>query len=172
MKLIEAPDRLLGVYEYLFLVLANACLIIMLTINVVNIAQRAVIDVSIKWVFPWSVVLFVWMTFFGFFVIYRRKKDITVDFVIDRMGPQVQKAARLMVDAIVIVLMAIMLWHAPKIISMQVGVIEMVGLERYSMSVPLFISCFLILLNFLVDVARTLGEGDATPATPGESAGR
>ena len=168
--MIDALDRLLRVCERLFLVLANACLIVMLAINVANIAQRAVIDVSIQWVFPWSVVLFVWMTFIGFFVIYRRKKDITVDFVIDRTGPQVQKAARLMVDVIVILLMAIMLWHAPKILSMQVGVIEMVGLERYSMSVPLFISCFLILLNFVVDIAKTFREGGAAPAPSDQSA--
>ena len=170
--MINTIDRLLGVCERLFLVLANACLVVLLTINVANIAQRAVIDVSIRWVFPWSVVLFVWMTFIGFFVIYRRKKDITVDFVIDRTGPQVQKAARLMVDMIVILLMAIMLWHAPRILSMQVGVIEMVGLERYSMSVPLFVSCLLILLNFVVDIAKTFREGDAAPAPPGQSAER
>ncbi len=167
--LIDTIDRLLGVCERLFLVLANTCLLVMLAINVANIAQRAVIDVSIQWVFPWSVVLFVWMTFFGFFVIYRRKKDITVDFVIDRTPPQVQKAARVMVDAIVILLMAIMLLHAPKILSIQVGEIEMVGLERYSLSVPLFISCFLILLNFVVDIANTFREGDAAPAPSRQS---
>lgn len=168
--MIDAIDRVLGVCERLFLVLANACLIIMLTLNVVNIAQRALIDVSIKWVFPWTVVLFVWMTFIGFFVIYRRNKDITVDFVIDRMGPLAQKAARILVDIIVIVLMAIMLWHGPRIIAMQVGIIEMVGLQRYSMSVPLFVSCALILLNFVVDIAKTFREDDAAPAASGESA--
>ncbi len=168
--MINAIDRLLGVCERLFLVLANTCLIVMLTINVANIAQRAVIDVSIRWVFPWSAVLFVWMTFTGFFVIYRRKKDITVDFVIDRLGAGAQKVARLMVDVIVILLMAIMLWHAPKILSMQVGEIEMVGLERYSMSVPLFVSCFLILLNFVVDIAKTFREGGTAPAASDQSA--
>jgi TRAP-type transport system small permease protein len=164
MSVIGHVDRFLGVCERVFHVLANACLAIMLTINILNVAKRAIFDVSIQWVFGWSVVLFVWMTFLGFFVVYRKKKDITVDFIIDRLGEKAQFASRILVNIIVIALMIIMLVHAPKIMASQVGEIEMVGLERYTMSVPLFISCALILLNFVVDSAHAFrGNGAARP---------
>jgi TRAP-type C4-dicarboxylate transport system permease small subunit len=154
--LIEQLDRALGVCERLFLALANACLAIMLVANMANIATRALFDKGLVYVFPWSVVLFVWMTFFGFYVVYRRGKDITVDFLIDRLGARARFASRLLVDALVITLMLVMLVQAPHIVRRQVGTIEMVGLERYSMSIPLFATAVLITLDFLLDMIKAL----------------
>lgn len=76
MSIVDLVNRLLGVCERLFHVLANACLAVMLGLNIVNIALRAITDKGITWVFPWTVVLFVWMTFFGFFVLYRDRKSV------------------------------------------------------------------------------------------------
>ena len=156
MAFVDLVDRLLGVCERVFRVLANACLAIMLGMNIVNIAVRGVTEKGIPWVFPWTVVFFVWMTFFGFFVLYRKRRDITVDFIVDRLGPWARLASRLLVNAIVLVLMTVMLWHAPTIYEQQVGSIEMVGLERYTMSTPLFVSCALIFINFVIDTVRIL----------------
>jgi TRAP-type C4-dicarboxylate transport system permease small subunit len=154
--LIDAIEGALGLCERLFLAIANLCLAIMLFANMANIASRALFDKGIIWVFPWSVVLFVWMTFFGFFVVYRRGKDITVEFLIDRLGDRARFASRLLVDVLVIGLMLIMLAQAPHIIRGQVGTIEMVGLQRYSMSLPLFVTAALIAVDFLLDMIRAL----------------
>ncbi len=167
--LVARIDRALGVCDHVFFVLANACLIVMLVGNIINIASRAILDKGIIFVFPWTLVLFTWMTFFGFYVIYRRGKDITIDFVVDRLGPRAKVVSRYLVDAIVISLMAIMLWHAPSILSKQVGAIEMVGIQRYWLSVPLFASCTLILVRFAVDALRALqGEPEAPHAPVGD----
>jgi TRAP-type C4-dicarboxylate transport system permease small subunit len=154
--LIERLDRALDLCERLFLALANLCLAVMLFANMANIATRALFDKGIVYVFPWSVVLFVWMTFLGFFVVYRRGKDITVDFLIDRLGERGRLASRLFVDVLVIGLMLVMLVQAPHIVRSQVGTIEMVGLERYSMSIPLFVTAALIALDFLLDMIKAL----------------
>ena len=154
--LIARVDRALGLCERLFLALANACLGIMLFANMANIASRALFDKGIVYVFPWSVVLFVWMTFLGFFVVYRRGKDITVDFLIDRLGSHARMASRFLVDALVIGLMLVMLYQAPHIIRSQVGTIEMVGLQRYNMSIPLFVTAALIAMDFLLDMVKAL----------------
>lgn len=147
---------MLGLCERLFLALANLCLGTMLFANMINIASRALFDKGIVYVFPWSVVLFVWMTFFGFFVVYRRGKDITVDFLIDLMGARARFLSRLVVDLLVIGLMVAMLVQAPHIIRSQVGTIEMVGLERYSMSIPLFVTAILIAVDFALDLVKAL----------------
>jgi TRAP-type C4-dicarboxylate transport system permease small subunit len=154
--LIARIDRALCLCERLFLGLANLCLAIMLVANMANIASRALFDKGIVYVFPWSIVLFVWMTFFGFFVVYRRGKDITVDFLIDRLGDRARLASRLLVDVLVVGLMLVMLAQAPHIIRSQVGTIEMVGLERYSMSLPLFVTAALIALDFTLDMIKAL----------------
>lgn len=167
--LIEALERALGQCERLFLALANLCLAIMLFANMANIASRALFDKGIIYVFPWSIVLFVWMTFLGFFVVYRRGKDITVDFLIDRIGTRARVASRLLVDVLVIGLMLVMLIQAPHIVRSQVGTIEMVGLQRYSMSIPLFVTAALIALDFLLDaVGALMGRPERTHRPVGD----
>lgn len=165
--LLAGVERLLGVCEQLFLVAANALLAVMLTINLVNIASRMLFDRGLVWVFPWTTVMFVWMTFLGFFVVYRRAKDITVEFAIDRLGAGARQASRLFVDLAVLSLMGVLLWEAPDLLARQVGTIEMVGLQRYWLSVPLFVSCVLIALHFVADLAAALAgrpEPHHTPA--------
>jgi TRAP-type C4-dicarboxylate transport system permease small subunit len=165
---LEGVDRLLGICERLFLALANGCLAVLLTINTLNISSRAIWDSGLQWVFPWSTVLFVWMSFFGFYVVYRTRSDITVDFVYDRLGRRGQMAVRQFVNLLIIVLMFVMVWHGPEIIERQAGIIEQVyffgiQVERFTMAVPLFVTCALILINYLVDSLYAL-RGETMPS--------
>src|SRR5688572_31449208 len=97
---LELGETLLGYAERLFLALANVCLAAMLVINAVNILWRGVTGQNLNLVWPWTTLLFVWMTFFGFFVIYRRATDITVDYFVDLIGPNALFATRLLSDII------------------------------------------------------------------------
>ena len=165
--LMNGIDRALGVCDQVFYVLANICLILMLALNTINIASRAIFDIGINFVFPWTLVLFTWMTFLGFYVIYRRQKDITIDFVVDKLGPNAKAFSRHLVNLVVICLMIVMLVHAPSILSRQVGDIEMVGIQRFWLSVPLFASCALILVRFLAEMTRAiLGLPESKPNEP------
>lgn len=134
----------------------------MLAFNLINILARAVSDRGIIYVFPWTMVLFVWSCFLGFFCIYRRGRDITVDFIVDRLGPRLRVASRLVNDGIVIAMMGLLVWLAPATLESQAGIIDMVGFERYVLSVPFFASCLLILVNTALDVWRAL-LGDPPP---------
>ena len=167
-RLVERADRLLGICERLFLALANGSLAILLTINILNIASRAIWDRGLQWVFPWSTVLFVWMSFFGFYVVYRMRSDITVDFVYDRLGVRGQMIVRQFVNLLILLLMAVMVWHGPEIIERQAGIIEQVyffgiQVERFTLAVPLFVTCGLIFLNYLVDLIYGL-RGETMPS--------
>lgn len=157
MTVIHGVDRLLGVIERLFLVLANLCLIAMLCASMSQIASRAIWDKGIAIVFPWTVFLFCWMVFFGFFVVYRQSADITVDFIVDRLGQAGRHASRIVVNIIILGLMAVMLWHAPQTLAQQLGdIIELVELERWIQTFPLFVSCALISIDACVDLALAL----------------
>ena len=146
-------ERLLGVCERLFWAIANTCLLLMLAANMLQIARRAVFDKGIPLVFPWSVFLFVWMCFFGWFVVYRHASDITVDFLIDRLGEGAHRVTRYFVNGIVIALMIVLLWHAPQVLSQQIGdVIELVELERWVQTLPLFMSGLLIMVHAALDI--------------------
>jgi TRAP-type C4-dicarboxylate transport system permease small subunit len=166
---IRAVEAALAGCERLFLVLANGLLLVILAINLVNILSRLAFDIGIIWVFPWTRVLFVWMVFIAFFVIYRRGKDITVDFVVRRLPAGVQRFVHIAVSAMVIGLLVTILLQMPTLLPRQVGRMDLVGLQRYWLAVPFYVSCALILLQFALDLARTLtgrdgaAVGDAVP---------
>lgn len=162
MAALRVLDPFLGGCERLFRLLANLLLLTMLAINLLNIATRFVTDQGIVWVFPLTTVMFVWMTFLGFFVVYRQGKDITVDILVDRIGATARRLARVLVDLAVLGLLTVLLVEAPALLERQVGNIEMVGIQRYWLSVPFFASAALIMLHFVADLLHAF-HGDAQP---------
>lgn len=142
----------------LFLIIANVCLGLMLVGTAATIILR-LFDVSFYWIWPWTMQFFVWMSFVGFYVVYRRGKDISVDFLVLRLGTTAMRITQVAVPLLIIILMLIMLAQMPTILSSQVGVIDGVvtpwgELERYTLSIPLGVSCFLILVNSAVTILK------------------
>ncbi|WP_052341225.1 TRAP transporter small permease [Salinarimonas rosea] len=145
-------DRGLSAADRIFLAAANGLLLAMLAINLANILSRLILDLGIIWVFPWTGVLFVWTIFLGFFCIYRRGQDVAVDVLVRRLPDRGRAFVRVLVDLLALSLLATILAQAPTLIPRQVGVIDLVGIQRYWLSVPLFVSCFLIACQFVLDL--------------------
>jgi TRAP-type C4-dicarboxylate transport system permease small subunit len=99
-------------------------------------------------------VLFVWCTFLGMYVVYRRGTDITVDFIHDRLGGGGKAALRIFADLVVLGVLGTILMVAPEILATQEGEIELTGLPRWALSLPLFVSSFLVALDVALDLAR------------------
>lgn len=152
-------DRFLGLMEKIFFVGANSALIVILFINIANIGSRFLWERGLIWVFPWTTVLFVWMVFLGFYVFYRRNRDIKVDIVYRTMPLRVQNAVTVVTNLVIIGLMGVILWQASNLLPRQVGNMDYVGLQRYWLSVPFYASCALILLEFLRDTLVRLRDG-------------
>jgi len=151
---IDRVEGWLAALETLFLRAANACLAAMLVANMANILVRGVSDRGILLVFPWTTVLFVWCTFIGMYVVYRRGTDITVDFVHYRLGGGGKAALRVFADLVVLGVLATILLVAPEVLAAQEGEIELTGLPRWALSLPLFVSSFLVALDVALDLAR------------------
>ena len=161
MILIRALDRFLAFSDRAFLVLANGCLALMLAANMVNMAVRALFDTSFVQVWPWTMLLFVWSIYLGFYVLYRRGKDVTVNFLVSRLSPAASHRIQLLVNILIVAFMAVMVVGTWQYLPLQAGVLELVGLPRWVQSVPLLASSALILLNALVQVADLVASGDA-----------
>jgi TRAP-type C4-dicarboxylate transport system permease small subunit len=151
---IAGLSRFLDACERLFLALANVLLLGILAINLVNILSRLLFDLGIIWVFPWTRVMFVWMIFLAFFVIYRRGKDITVDVAVKQLPAAAQRGVRMFVALLVVGLMGMILAQIPTLLPRQVGNLDLVGIQRYWLALPFYVSCGLILLQFLLDFLR------------------
>lgn len=157
--LIRAVDRSLDWLDRTFLVVANLCLLLMLVGTAATIVLRP-FGISYYWIWPWTMQVFVWMSFVGFFVVYRRGKDIAVDFLVLRLGGWAMVLSRYFVALLIIAVMGLILWQMPTVLASQVGVIDGVitpwgwELERYTLSIPLTVSCALILVNALLELLK------------------
>ncbi|MEM7022619.1 MAG: TRAP transporter small permease [Pseudomonadota bacterium] len=173
-RLVITIDTLLEGVARLFHIAANVCLLLMLAGTAATIVLRP-LGMSFYWIWPWSMQVFVWMSFIGFYVVYRRGKDISVDFVMRKIGPGAMHASRIFVALTILAVIGVMLVQMPTILESQVGVIDGVltpwgtELERYTLSVPLAVSCALIFLNTLVDLAKAfLGWPEANVMMVGD----
>ena len=162
LRVIGGIDRLLGFFEKLFLGLSCSCLAIMLAINIANLIVRNFAGRGIIWVWPWTGTLLIWSVFLAFFVLYRRRLDITVEYFLDRMTPKRRRGSRILVDICGILMMSVIVIEAPQIIGRQVGVMDFVGLERYALSIPLIASAALILIDMVLDAFKIV----LTPIVP------
>lgn len=150
MTVVRTTERFLTLAEKFFLAIANSLLFAMLAINFANIASRFIFDKGIIWAFPLTGVFFVWVIFFSFFVIYRRGQDVAVDVLTRRMPDRLRFATEAFVALIVLALMITVLAQLPVILPRQVGTIDLVGIQRYWLTVPFFLSCFLITIEFVL----------------------
>ena len=167
---VEYLDRFLGKCGYLFLVLANTCLGLMLVGTSAAIILRP-LGLSLYWIWPWTTVLFIWMTFFGLFAVCRLKKDIAVDFIVKGLGPRAMTASRYFVAGVVLCVMGAVLWQMPATIEAQRGPVDGamlpwgVEVQRYYLSLPFAISCTLIVLEATLEIVKALLRvPEATPA--------
>lgn len=158
MTMWKALESGLAGAERAFLFGANGLLLGMLAINLANILSRLLFDKGIIWVFPWTGVMFVWAIFLAFYVIYRRGQDITIDILTRRLAPRAQAATEIFVALAVLLLMGLLLAQVPVLVPKQVGRIDLVGIQRYWLSIPLFVSCMLIALDFALRLRLALTD--------------
>ena len=159
----RSVDRFLDLCEWLFRNAANAALLIILIAFTINLASRSFLGQGVAWAFPLSMVLFVWMVFLGFYAVYRKHKDVVVSVVVDALPDKGQQAVRIIADILMIALLLLILFEGPALIRRQVGMVEMVGIQRYWLSVPFFVSCGLIALHLANDMVHAL-RGHARPS--------
>jgi len=121
---------------------------VMLAINAVNIIWRSLTDHAFGWVFPWTMLLFVWMLFLGLYVYMRERRDVVVDIIAGNLPAALRLAVALASDIIAIIVMLLILKAAPSIIKLQLGQMEAIDLPIYVRSLPLFVSAALLVLHF------------------------
>jgi TRAP-type C4-dicarboxylate transport system permease small subunit len=146
-SVIKVLDKLLLIFEQLFVVLTSALLALMLLINSINIFLRTVFDFSFPWVWPWTMTLFVWFIFLTFFLLYRQRKDVSVSILLKLLPANLQRLLGIFVYLLIAVVSFLLLTQVPSLMGRQAGVIEIVNLPRYILAAPLLASLTLINLE-------------------------
>ncbi len=156
-----AADRLTWALGGVFQWICNICLLIMLALTTVTILGRP-FGFSAYWIWPWTMVFFVWLSFFGFFAIFVRLKDVRIDFIANRMGRIGYPLTRLVSDLAALAICLVLLWQMPTVLATSRGFVDgaiLPGGEelfRQALSIPLFASSALIVLTALVDLGKMI----------------
>jgi len=154
-------EKVFSGWEMVCKIIAVLCLVVMFTTNIFNIILRALFNYSFVWIFPLTIFLFMWMTFFGAYVIYRQNKEITVDFLYNRLPETSRKWITFISSILIMGLMVLILIHAPRLIYAQMGPIQVLRIPRYFQAVPLFLFCFILFFDFLHETIKLI-LGDRT----------
>ncbi|MFP7673460.1 TRAP transporter small permease [Marivita sp. S0852] len=142
-----------------FLWLSNICLLVMLGLTTATILLRP-FDISFYWMWPWTMVFFIWLSFFGFFALYARLKDVRVDFLANMLGPRAFALTRILTDVATLLVTGILISQIPTVIATSRGVYDgaiLPGgfeLPRLALSVPLMISTVLVAFSAVLDLAK------------------
>ncbi|SMO80327.1 TRAP transporter small permease [Paracoccus laeviglucosivorans] len=146
-------DRIMDGIATIMLTCAEILLALMLALNMVNIVMRNFGFGSLLWVSAWTGVMMVWCVFMAFFPMYRRGMDITLGFFVGRFGPGPNRIFQMIAAICGIVVCGVLVLELPQILSRQRGVMELVGLQRYWLSIPMVLSAALIVVHFLLELA-------------------
>jgi TRAP-type C4-dicarboxylate transport system permease small subunit len=147
--------KLGGIFQHV----CNFCLLVMLLLTSVTIIGR-LFGYSAYWIWPWTMVFFVWLSFFGFFAIFIRLKDIRIDFVAKRMGKYGLPVTRIISNFTAFALTGVILKTGPLVFATSSGVVDGAILPggnelfRQALSIPLFLSVFLIFLSSIIDTLK------------------
>jgi TRAP-type C4-dicarboxylate transport system permease small subunit len=156
-----AADRLTWGLGGVFQWICNICLLVMLGLTTVTIIGRP-LGFSAYWIWPWTMVFFVWLSFFGFFAIFVRLKDVRINFFANHMGRFGHPFTRLVSDLSALAICGALMLQLPKVMATSRGFVDGAILPggdelfRQALSVPLFISAALIIVSALIDLGKMM----------------
>lgn len=149
-------DRILDLVAGVFKILATICLLVMVSINMVNILWRGAFDHAFGWVFSWTMLLFVWMLLLGFYVYVRTGRDVVVDIFMTRLPHPLRIGFGILSALIGVLVMLAVLRGAPDLLKLQTADMDTIALPIWVGTAPLFVSCALVLAHFLNQIVAIL----------------
>jgi TRAP-type C4-dicarboxylate transport system permease small subunit len=147
--MISLLSKFLDVCERAGTFIASTLLATMLVGGLANIIIREVFGIGIIWIYPWSMVFFVWMVFIGYFVVFRRNSDVAMTYFVNRLSPTWRPVATAILVSSALFVNIVVLLQVPRILHLKRDLIEIVGIPDYFVTMPLFISSALIILSVL-----------------------
>lgn len=145
-------------------VIAGACIAAIVAITVIAVWYRYVLGAPLAWSEQVSRILFVWVTFLGAAVLYRRMIHIVIDMMVMMLPARLQAVIYWTNQALVLVFAAMLLWFGGKLavdnLGQTFGALEITPSSFY-FAAP--VSAALILLYWvekIVDPSKRVPRGD------------
>src|SRR4051794_40710444 len=94
-------------------VVVTAVLLTALVVNnLIEIVARSLLHTSIGWVFEVNLLLAIWLSFLGIYQFYFKRGDISVDVLMRRAPPRVQRAVAILIDLVIVGTLLMIAWYS------------------------------------------------------------
>lgn len=122
------------------LVLTFSCMMAIVTMGAMEIFARYVLNTSLFFVYEITILLANWMYFFGFCLVFKRNRDIEIEFFFNKMNPKTRRMLTLLTSGAVFYFLAILTYYAFKLLMIQsMHSTEGLGIPNHYFSLPIFI---------------------------------
>ena len=142
----QGLNRLSKMYEAVCIALLAG----MLIINAANIVSRGILDHALNWVWPWTMVAFLWWVMLALFPLYNRRKDVSI-YILQGFLPQnAQRLLGIFVHLAIMLAMGIIIYTFPERLASSRGIVEIVNLPRHVLVWPILFSTITVFVVALV----------------------
>jgi TRAP-type transport system small permease protein len=144
-------------------------LVLMVVIVVVGVFFRYALDASLAWYDEFSSYLLVWLTFFGAVVVAYRRRHISFDTLVERLGPRGRLVMGVGAELLVLGFQAVLTWYGwVALDAMTFDTAVSLPWVRMTWIYSVLPICGAIMLatslEHVVDLARGRKAGAAAPA--------
>jgi TRAP-type C4-dicarboxylate transport system permease small subunit len=140
-------NRLVEWIDRIEVVLTFACMITIVTLGAMEILARYVFDTSLFFVYEVTILLANWMYFLGFCLVFKRNRDIEIEFFTRRMSQSSRRMLTLITSSTTFCFLMILSYYAFKLLLIQSKhSTEGLGIPNHYFSLPIFIGTLSIII--------------------------
>ncbi len=158
--------RALAAIDGLVAALTCALLAFVVGANAWEIALRALANQSLHWLYEVNLLLANWIYFLGICLVYWRKRDIAIDFLVERLPAGPRRIYQSVINVVVIGVLAVIAWYGSALMRLQVPDFTMgVGIWNPLFTLPVVLGAVLMALAMLHHTLA-LWLSDRRPGAP------
>lgn len=139
--------RLIGWIDKIELALTFTCMIAIVGMGAAEIFARYVLNRSLFFVYEVTILLANWMYFLGFCLVFKRNRDIEIEFCVRRMSVSARKILSLITNGAILYFLMILFYQTLKLLFIQAKYsTEGLGIPNHYFSLPVFVGTLSILI--------------------------
>lgn len=99
--------------------LTSLLLVAVVLINGLEIVSRTLLGGSLSWVYEVNLLLGNWIYFLGICLVYYRQRDITVEFLFERLGPGTKRLYLIALNLVMVAVLAVIIFYGYRLVLVQ-----------------------------------------------------
>jgi TRAP-type C4-dicarboxylate transport system permease small subunit len=142
--------RALAAIDGLVAALTCALLAFVVGANAWEIAYRALANQSLHWLYEVNLLLANWIYFLGICLVYWRKRDIAIDFLVERLPAGPRRVYQSVINLVVMGVLAVIAWYGSALMRLQAPDSTLgVGIWNPLFTLPVVLGAVLMALAML-----------------------